>query len=61
LQTRTKPAFQGRNHVFKVGVQFLGLGYYTEQNTDGTYPVSWTAVCYVIITRYYTRRLLTFR
>jgi len=26
---------QGRNHVFKVGVQFLGLGYYTEQNTDG--------------------------
>jgi len=25
-----------RNHVFKVGVvQFLGLGYYTEQNTDG--------------------------
>jgi len=27
---------QGRNHVFKVGgVQFLGLGYCTEQNTDG--------------------------
>jgi len=26
---------QGRNHVFKVGVQFLGLGYYTKQNTDG--------------------------
>ena len=27
---------QWRNHVFKVGVvQFLGLGYYTEQNTDG--------------------------
>ena len=25
----------GRNHVFKVGVQFLGLGYCTEQNTDG--------------------------
>ena len=35
LQTRTKPAFQGRNHVFNVGVQFVGLGYYTEQNTDG--------------------------
>ena len=29
---------QGRNHVFKAGaweVQFLGLGYYTEQNMDG--------------------------
>jgi len=27
---------QGRNHVFKVGrVQFLGLGYCTEQNMDG--------------------------
>ena len=26
---------QGRNHVFKGGVQFIGLGYYTEQNTDG--------------------------
>jgi len=26
---------QGRNHVFKVGVQFLGLGYCTEQSTDG--------------------------
>ena len=26
---------QGRNHVFKVGVQFLGLGYYIEQNADG--------------------------
>jgi len=26
---------QGRNHVFKVGVQVLGLGYSTEQNTDG--------------------------
>jgi len=27
---------QGRNHVFKVGgVQFLGIGYCTEQNTDG--------------------------
>ena len=25
---------QGRNHVFKVGVQFLGLGYCTEQNTE---------------------------
>ena len=25
---------QGRNHVFKVGVQFLGLGYCTEQNTQ---------------------------
>jgi len=26
---------QGRNHVFKVGgLQFLGLGYYTKQNTD---------------------------
>jgi len=31
---------QGRNHVFKVGgVQFLGLGYCTEQNTDGR-PIS---------------------
>jgi len=27
---------QGRNHVFKVGeVQCLGVGYCTEQNTDG--------------------------
>jgi len=25
---------QGRNHVFKVGVQFLGLGYCTEHHTD---------------------------
>jgi len=30
-----RPVCQGRNHVFKVGVQFLGLGYCTEQNTDG--------------------------
>jgi len=28
-------ASTARNHVFKVGVQFLGLGYYTEQNMDG--------------------------
>ena len=27
---------KGRNHVFRVGVQFLGLGYCTEENTDGT-------------------------
>jgi len=26
---------QGRNHVVNVGVQFLALGYCTEQNTDG--------------------------
>ena len=26
---------QGRNHVFKVGGSILGLGYCTEQNTDG--------------------------
>jgi len=26
---------QGRNHVFKVGVQFLGVDYCTEQNADG--------------------------
>ena len=31
-----KPRKQGCNHVFKAGgVQFLGLGYCTEQNTDG--------------------------
>jgi len=32
---RQRSSDQGRNHVFKVGVQFLGLGYCTEQNTDG--------------------------
>jgi len=34
---RQRSGEQGRNHVFKVGVgvQFLGLVYYTEQNTDG--------------------------
>jgi len=26
---------QGHSNVFKVGVQFLGLGYCTQQNTDG--------------------------
>jgi len=32
------------------GVQLLGLGYCTEQNTDGRlYPVSCTAVCYVTV------------
>jgi len=34
VHTRTTRS-QGRNHVFKVGVQFLGLGYCAEQNTDG--------------------------
>jgi len=39
---------QGCNHVFKVGVQFLGLGYCTEQTTDGI-PSFVHSSCYVTV------------
>jgi len=35
LLTIRSITLQGRNHVFTLGVQFLGLGHCTEQNTDG--------------------------
>ena len=36
LVRKVQTAFTGaHDHVFKVGVQFLGLGYCTEQNADG--------------------------
>jgi len=47
-------AVQGRNHVFKVGVQFLGLGYYYPSAEKIDRSTQFGAVGY-IITRYSSR------
>jgi len=41
----------------KLGVQFLGLGYCAEQNTDGICPVSCTAVCYVTVITLFIKKV----
>jgi len=50
------PIARGETMFAKLGVQFLGLVYCTEQNTD-VYPVSWTAVCYVTVITLFIKKL----
>ena len=46
LENFTRAGAQSRFQSW--GVQFLGLGYCTEQNAM-VYPVSWTALCFVTV------------
>jgi len=48
---------RGTTTFSKLGVQFLGLGYCTEQNTDGIPMVSCNAVCCVTVITLFIKKV----
>jgi len=48
---------RGATALSKLGVQFLGIGYCTENQTRMVYPVSWTAVSHVTVTTLFIKKV----